>query len=911
MKRLLPLLFLIAAALLPTADAQVQVPASFVIEYAKSRFFPRPGVTAAYAMDPGIVLATAAPGGFNLTGKAPGETTVILVTLQGVRSINVTVPMPARRGQAVDQGFGDGTGTVEFGQYGLQYNSNPNQFTNEENVTQISGDRQIHVHFINANVFPSSDGPPIGFPLISYEVSHPGRSMTFLDRMVDNTDLTLSSIIVRGFHLRKGPWEFHGGITSITEFQDFILPSNRYEIAGLSRSFVLNKKSALKASLYYFNTDITQNPLATPGAIGTLYYQYFRGENLRFSTEVGVGTGIAFATKVDRESKKQQLHADFHYESPGIASLAINELHGRTADLSWNRIFRKKFQTQAYANETEINLKTENQDIDTATFNQIYWITPHVAATAGLMGSRYVSKIPVAPTVTSAGYLAGPTLLWKHVGGSFQFQNLQNSGNTPSSKNYQVNVQAAAGHWNASGFLDSQSQTPVFAPVQSGQADLRALLQYESVTAVTPMQMSHFLKEASPLGTQGYIQPLTVGTAVKREQYGTNVDWSSERAGHLSFNGLINTSKGGSVPDLRLITGGVIWTRKLGVRNSINAGFSMFQTTTAGQSSIRPIVQISIQHQLYSVPRWFVPGRRGSIEGHVFVDNTFSQQYSRSDPPLADVLIYLDGRRSTHTDKDGYFVFHGVPFGTHRVEADYKDSRPFYYTTSSPKSVSTGGTADFGISFAQGHIFGKVTTDAGFGLQATLIVEGKGFQRQIETNSDGSAEVEGLPDGVYTVRAMTSTLPPGYSLSDLEDQSVKVTANQSGHFLFTIAAQRSISGTVHAFQTANGQSFPISGAAITIPGLKRKSHTDAQGRFLFRHLPAGDITISFEYQGKQYTRDVSLASAPDIQAGVDITVNVTTAAAAPQPAPADSTSGDTDPSDPRFQNHNRPRPKKK
>lgn len=910
MKRFFPLLFLITS-LLSMARAQVQVPTSFVIEYGHTRFFPRVGVTAAYAMDPGVVLASAAPGGFNLTGKAPGETTVILVTNQGVRNINVTVPMPNRPGQSTDQGFGDGTGTVEFGQYGLQYNSNPNQFTNEENVTQISGDRQIHVHFINANVFPASDGPPVGFPLISYEVSHPGRSMTFLDRMVDNTDLTLSSVIVRGFHLRRGAWEFHGGITSITEFQDFILPSNRYEVAGLSRHFVLNKKSALEANLYYFNTDTTQNPLATPGGIGTLYYQHIQSEHLRYSVEVGVGTGIAFAGKLDTESKKQQFHGDFHYESPGIASLAINELHGRTADLSWNRLFRKKFQTQAYGNETEINLKTEKQDIDTATFNQMYWITRHIAATAGLMGSRYVSQVPVAPTLTSEGYLAGPTLMWKHVGASFQFQNLHNSGNTPGSKNYQLNLQGTAGHWNASAFFDSQSQTPVFAPVQSGQADLRAILQYESATAVTPAQMSQFLKETSALGTQGYIQPLTVGVAVKRQQYGTTIDWSSERAGHLSFNGLINTSTGGTVPDLRLTTGGVIWTRKLGIRNSINTGFSMFQTTSGGQSSTRPIIQISIQHQLYSVPRWFVPGRRGTIEGHVFVDSNYAQQYSSGAPPLADVLVYLDGRRSTHTDKNGYFVFHGVPFGTHRVEADYKDSRPFYYTTSSPKSVSTGGTADFGICFAQGHIFGKVTTDAGFGLQATLTVEGKGFQREIETNSDGTAEVDGLPDGVYTVRAMTSTLPPGYSLSDLEDQSVSVTANQSGHFLFKIAAQRSIAGKVQAFQTSNGKSFPIAGAAITIPGLKRKSHTDAQGRFLFRHLPPGDVTISFEYDGKQYTRDVSLAAAPDIEDGIDITVPVTTAATTPPPVPAESTSGDTDPSDPRFQRHNRPRPKKK
>lgn len=93
----------------------------------------------------------------------------------------------------------------------------------------------------------------------------------------------------------------------------------------------------------------------------------------------------------------------------------------------------------------------------------------------------------------------------------------------------------------------------------------------------------------------------------------------------------------------------------------MNAGFSLFRSNT-GQSQLQPVLQFSFQHQLNTVPRWIVSGRRGSTDGQVFIDNNCSQAYSRELAPLEGVLIYLDGRRTVHTDKNGYFAFHGVPW---------------------------------------------------------------------------------------------------------------------------------------------------------------------------------------------------------------------------------------------------------
>ncbi len=881
------LLLLFCAAALTCVMAQVQQTTSLIVEVGHSAFFTRPGVTAAYSMDSNTVDAAAVAGGFQLVGKMPGTATVVLVTVQGTHTISVTVPENRKLRALQNQDFQAGEQTVESGEYEFRYNNSPNQITNVQNVTQLQGDRTIHVEVMNTNLFPAGGQEPIGFPMLSYEISTPGRRITLVDKMMNNSDLTMSGILLRGLHVEKGPWEFHAGVTSITEFQDFLLPSNRYEVAGISRHFKLNAHARLEGNFYYFKTDTSVNTNATTGGIGTLLYQFGKGEGLHYSAEVGIGNGLALAGNFDHDTVRQQLHADFHYQSPKVASLSINMLHGRTANLNWHYKVGRRLQLQAFASDTAINLSTERQQVDSTTLNQTYWVTPHLGFNAGFTASRFVAILPSAPSVRSQGYLLGPQLLWKHFGGSFQYQQLRNSGTTPGSNNFQYSVQGSARHVSISGFYDSQTETPVFAPVVSAQTDLRDLLRHETAAALSPAQMSQLVRDTSVLTAQGYIAPLTVGVVARRQQYGATIDWSSEKAGHLSFTSLVNTSSGGQLASMRMVTGGVIWTRKYGSSNLLNAGFSLYRSSTGGQSSMQPVEQVSFQHQLNSVPRWLVPGRRGKIDGHVFVDKNFQQNYAAGDRPLADVLVYLDGRRSTHTDRNGYYVFRGVPWGIHRVEADYRSAQAFYYTSSSPKSVTTGGAADFGLSFAKGRLFGSFVNDAGEGMAVSLQISGGGIQREASTDGDGNIEVDGLPDGAYTIHPDFSSLPPGYSAADLDDQTVPVSAQKAGHFEFRIQAQRSVSGQVRLYDPTTGKATPLAGALVTITQSGKSMHTDAHGRYLFRQLASGACTVSVQYDGKSYTKAVYLATTPDIQRSVDIVITHASQALPPRPDPGD------------------------
>lgn len=868
------LLLLLLAAWPRTAPAQAQQPTMLIVAAGHSTIVAWPGVTAAYSTEPDTVQADAVPGGVRLTGKAPGEANVILVVIGGTRTLSVTVPAPPHSSSGGGGGGNIGAGqTVEFGNYEVRYSSDPTQITNIEDVTQIAGERQIHLQLMNTNIFPANDQAPVGFPLLSYQISHPGRTLTLVDQLLDNSPLTINQAFLRGVHYQTGKWEFHAGITSAATFQDFLLPSNRYEIAGLSRHFLLNKYSSLEGNLYYMSTDTSVNTDATPGPLATLYYQYHRANSLDAVAEIGVGNGYGVSGQIDRERKTQALHAFFQYQSPKVATFSLSSLHGRIANFNWQKQFGAHFLSSASASDTDVNLPDDKQQVDTATLNQTFAVTRHVGLMGGFISSRFLAVLPAAPTIDSAGYFLGPQLQWQRFGGSFQFQQQKNSGNNPDSTDWNFSAQTTISHLGISANFVTQTETPVLAPIQSStEPDLRDELNRESAAALNPADIGRFFQQTSRLSAHGFIQPVTFGLATRRDQYGLNLQWATPKTGQLNFNGMINSSEGGNMPSLRLAIGSVTWTRKFGVANTLNASFSLSRSTTSGQSTFQPLEQFSFQHQLNSVPRFFMPGRRGAISGHVFVDNNYTQAYQSGDTPLPGVLIYLDGRRTTHTDAQGYYVFHGVPYGTHSIEAHYQSSRAFYYTSGSPKSVPVGGTADFGISFARGRIFGSFTNDAGIGIQVRLALQGPGIQRDLTTDGDGSVEVDGLPYGTYTVTADPSSLPPGYSLSDLNDQTVVLTATQAAHFNFRIKAQRSISGRVQLFDPATGKTQPLAGATVSLGSGQTVVHTDSEGRYLFRQLPAGTYDVTVVHDGKLWTRSVELDPTPDVATDVNITI---------------------------------------
>src|SRR5262249_16307125 len=144
-------------------------------------------------------------------------------------------------------------GSGETGIYEFRYNSDPAQATNSIEFKRTEGKSFTRMQVVNANLFSSgASTSTVGFPFLAYQISRPESDMRFVDKKVGNTPLTVDGFIVRGFHLRQGAWEFHGGFASIATFQGLFLATDREYTAGVSRLFKLDDDNSLQANLYYF-----------------------------------------------------------------------------------------------------------------------------------------------------------------------------------------------------------------------------------------------------------------------------------------------------------------------------------------------------------------------------------------------------------------------------------------------------------------------------------------------------------------------------------------------------------------------------------------------------------------------------------------------------------------------------------
>src|SRR5262249_41186921 len=192
------------------ARAGVEAPIS--VGYQKQVQINVSGATAAYSLDSSIAEASASAGVVEIAGKAPGSTNIVVVTPAGAQSVAVTVPAPP---PVLPPGFElpEKQGAAgETGTYEVRYNSDPSQITNALEMRRAQGESFDRLRMVNATLLSATSSQSrFGFPFLSYEIGRPTRDLTLLDQNVVNSPFTLDNDLVRGFHLREGPWLFHGG----------------------------------------------------------------------------------------------------------------------------------------------------------------------------------------------------------------------------------------------------------------------------------------------------------------------------------------------------------------------------------------------------------------------------------------------------------------------------------------------------------------------------------------------------------------------------------------------------------------------------------------------------------------------------------------------------------------------------
>ncbi len=870
MKKTAPALALFLFVTASCFALQGQAPLS--VGYQKRIEIALSGATAAYALDSNIADATAANGVVQIVGKLPGSTNIVIVTQGGVQTLSVIVMAPP---SVLPPGFDPPHAeNGESGNYEFRYNSDPGQITNSLEMKRTQGPAFDRFQMVNANLFSAgSSTSAIGFPYLSYEISRPRRDYTFLDQTVANSPLTLDNYMVRGFHMRKGDWQFHGGFTSIATFQGLFLSTEREYVVGGSRSYAINKSSSLQANAYYFSNPDSQQLASSNGAAGSLVYRFLRKDRINFLSELGVSHGLAFAARGSYDDDRNHVTGNFRTQSRSFASLAINNQHGTFADLNGTRKLSQRLYASLDLNQSNFNLRTLQQNTFTTNGQLNFRINRNFSLTGGSAYSIFQSKVPLGQRIGTLNVPAGIDFASRHFGSGFQYQrtiNFDGSGGN----DYSGTVRGSVRGFQANAFYRHDVQVPTLAAVFSQIPGLQDALDRAGIVANTPDQLAQLLRNTALLETLGFTNLLTVNLAPSRDDFGGSVNWTSHtsRRQQVDFS-YFNSNTQLLQGKLLLSTATLSYSQRLNAANSVVGSAAIIHSSNNGVADTHPVFSISLQHRFYSVPSFILPGHHGVIEGHIFRDDELTGLYNGYQPSLAGVEVKLDDERTTRADENGYYAFHHVPYGMHRLEAVYHSAEPFFYTTDSPATTDINNTVNFGINFAKGQIFGYLLNDAGKGIGGvTMELRGEASPRRVATSSNGKFSFPGLKAGAYTIAAMPESFPPGYSLQALEPQSTAVDSGKPASIQFTVKALRSISGKVTVYDKTSLKTVPLPGAIVRLKELAMQTIAAENGAYIFRNLPAGTFTIAVEYQGKETTQTVIVPADPASIRDVELSV---------------------------------------
>ncbi len=856
--------------------------ATHTVEFEKTITMLIPRATAAYAVDPTIAEASADRGVVTVLGKSPGTTHVIVVTPEGVQSLEIVVPMPAPlhpRGWVTPRTEGESN---ETGYFETRYSSLPQQLTNVIDFAHHNPDMSSHFHLAVTDFFPSRNNPfnsyyrsSFAVTSLFYEVKTQDRDVTLVDQLVAESPLTVDGAVVRGLHWREGNWFFHGGYTSPAAFENVFLPVRREGVFGVGYRYQLSAHSWFIPSVYYLSMHAA-NYTGKPGSIFSLLYSYRPSNDFHLAAELGESRGLGGSFDLLYRRTAEILRIRARYTPSNFASLSLSNFRGLYSDAAWSRKWSEQLSTDLNFTGDRFNLPSFQETVLNSGVQLRYSPTRRWTLFGGITYSRFQMESPRQAPLQGTYYPVGLSFNSHRFGATFQHQWSRYTDRNTGGHQLLASMRTGWGQLGFSAYVERETQAPTLSFLLAQVQGLQQLLTQLGVTANTPQDIINFLAQNALLINLNYLQNITINVTPIREQASGSVSWQSRgRQPQVDYEYLYNndqTITGSTQVAIHRIT----MTQRLGVSNDLSATWAQYRTKTPGRpSEINPLYAVSLRHHFNSAPAFVVLRHHGTIRGTVFEDRDAQGLYADDAPGVGGVEIILDQQRRTRTESDGSFRFPRISQGTHQLQAVLHDTaeRSYYFTTPEHLEVEADAEVHFGVAYSRSSLVVQVANDSNQPVRGIpVVIQGEGRRFTATSGADGRLLLPRLSEGTYDVAIDAEALPPGYFIAAPYSEQLTIVAGFPGKVTLQVGVLRSVAGRVLIYDRPLGQYVPIAGQEVVLHELSRGATTDNEGRYLFRNLPSGTFTISVVYQGQPINQIVKLPDEPSLQSNIDLIV---------------------------------------
>lgn len=770
------------------------------------------GATAAWPVDATIADASVQNGVLTVVSKAAGETNVIVMragresTLHVVVRGGVSTTPPARSAES-DSGHAD-----------LRYASSSRQVQANVAATHqtSSGRTEIRIDSVHTGK-PHAAEARVAMPSASFRLFRGDRELTFLDRLVSQSPLTLDDTSVRGIHYLDDHWRLHAGYTAYATYQSLLIPIDRELVAGGGYALRVGDRSRWTPSIFAYRDRTGRKG----GNVLSMLYEYRDGERLTSRAELGFSHGFGGALQLFGSGAHDQLRVDVRYRPEDFAIAGAGDTRGLIGDGEWNHNYGRG--SAASVSASVSNYARIGQRAVAVSGGIEHQLTSRFALTAGVSWGDFNGA-------TSVTVPLGVRFDTAHAGVSALYRYADNSMTNRGGHGFRVSGRVNAGHVRASAYFDRQPSAPTLSLILREEPQLGVALEELGISVTSPSDIARALRENATLINLGFIDGVTIDLTPVRSQFGFELAWAGSGAARPQLRGRFVRNVTESVArstETKLAT--LTYSQRLSAESEIFAGYGYSRMRTNGTTAVNDgYFEVGIRHSFDGLGA-LLPSF-GSISGTVFADEDLDGESDGHGVP--DAVVTLDGAKVVRTSANGAFAFNGVSRGSHRVRVSMPSQPAAYFTTASQVDAQAGDKIAFGVASTPARLAGRVASDAGDGVAGVRVVLARGSSRlEAVTASNGSFSVA-APPGEWQLSVAADSIPAGYTLPDAATRGVVLARDTPANVELRVRANRSIAG--HASPNAT----------IVVESLHRRVTADRSGHFAIRSLPPGEIVLT-------------------------------------------------------------------